>query len=88
MFSSRRIPLYPRPVGTRRLKTTVVVGGVTVLSEDIVVVDIYGIVVVPEAVALDALADAEAEKDTETALRTAIEGGMSASDAYDEYGTF
>lgn len=89
VFASRRTPLDAL-VRWELVDwdTTVVVGGVTVSPEDIVVADIDGIVVVPEVIASDVLVDAEAEKDTETALRTAIEGGMSASDAYDEYGTF
>ncbi|MEF8790256.1 MAG: RraA family protein [Haloarculaceae archaeon] len=68
--------------------TTAVVGGVTVSPGDVVVADVDGVVVVPEDVAGEVLEDAEAEKDTESELRGAIEDGMSALDAYDEYGTF
>jgi regulator of RNase E activity RraA len=68
--------------------TTAVVGGVTVSPGDVVVADVDGVVVVPEDVAGEVLEDAETEKETESELRAAIEGGMSALDAYDEYGTF
>lgn len=68
--------------------TTAVVGGVSVSPGDVVVADVDGVVVVPEAVAGEVLEDAETEKTTEDELRAAIDGGMSAVDAYDEYGTF
>ncbi|MEF8842874.1 MAG: hypothetical protein V5A62_14825 [Haloarculaceae archaeon] len=53
-----------------------------------VVADVDGVTVVPEDVAGEVLEDAEAEKETESELRAAIEDGASALDAYDEYGTF
>lgn len=68
--------------------TTAVVGGVAVSPGDVVVADVDGVVVVPEDVTGEILEDAEAEKETESELRAAIEDGASAVDAYEEYGTF
>lgn len=68
--------------------TTAVVGGVTVRPGDVVIGDLDGVVVVPEAVAVDVLREAEALADTEDEIRTVVRNGGDPVEAYDEYGVF
>jgi len=46
------------------------------------------VVVVPQAIAEDVLAEAEAKAATESEIRAAVREGMSPLDAYERYGTF
>lgn len=65
-----------------------VVGGVEVSAGDIVLGDVDGVVVVPEAVRLSVLEEAEELAQTENEVRDAVRAGMTPLDAYDEYGVF
>jgi regulator of RNase E activity RraA len=65
-----------------------VVGGVTVEPGDVVVGDVDGVVVVPEAIAADVLREAESLADTENHVRDAVRAGEDPLDAYEEFGVF
>jgi regulator of RNase E activity RraA len=89
VFTDRRTPLDALPRWELvEWGETAVVGDVTVAPGDVVLADADGVVVVPEGIRGEVLADAEAERETESELRAAIEDGASAIDAYEEYGTF
>lgn len=89
VFTDRRSPLDALPRWELvEWGETAVVGGVTVSPGDVVLADADGVVVVPEGIKSEVLADAETERDTESEMRAAIEEGMSPVDAYEEYGTF
>jgi 4-hydroxy-4-methyl-2-oxoglutarate aldolase len=64
------------------------IGGVTVTSGDWLLADRDGVVIVPQALAEEAVARTEAVAETETAMRDAILGGMDPVDAYNKFGTF
>lgn len=66
----------------------VTVGTVVVHPGDWVVGDEDGVVVVPQAVAADVLAEAEAKVGTESQIRVAVREGMSPLEAYERFGTF
>ncbi len=68
------------------LDVTVDVGGVRIAPGDLVIADIDGVVVVPQAVEKEALARAWAKIHDENAVRDAIRGGMLAGDAFAKYG--
>lgn len=68
--------------------TEAVVGGVEVSPGDVVVGDVDGVVVVPEAVAEEVLLEAEQLAETEDAVRDAVRDGVHPVDAYEEYGVF
>jgi regulator of RNase E activity RraA len=68
--------------------TTAVVGGVAVSPGDVVVGDVDGVCVVPEAVAEDVLRAAEDLANTEDRVREAVRDGVDPVDAYEEYGVF
>ena len=65
-----------------------VVGGVDIEPGDIVVGDVDGVVVVPWAIALEVLEEAEAIASTEKDVRQAVRNGVTPVDAYEEYGKF
>jgi len=62
--------------------------GVEVQPGDAVVGDIDGVVVVPEAVAVDILQEAEALADIENEIREAVQNGGDPVGTYEEYGVF
>jgi 4-hydroxy-4-methyl-2-oxoglutarate aldolase len=64
------------------------IGGVRVEPGDWVVGDEDGVVVVPDAVAADVLAEAERKAGTEDEIRAAVRAGTSPLEAYERYGTF
>ena len=66
----------------------VTIGNVSVEPGDWVVGDEDGVVVVPQTVAADVLAAAEAKAETENVIRDAVRGGMSPLEAYERFGTF
>jgi len=66
----------------------VTIGRVRIEPGDWVVGDDDGVVVVPQAIAEDVLAEAEAKAATESEIRAAVREGMSPLDAYERYGTF
>ena len=66
----------------------ITIGRVQIQPGDWIVGDRDGVVVVPEAVAADALAEAEAKAQTENAIRDAVRNGMLPLDAYQRFGTF
>ncbi|MFC6974627.1 RraA family protein [Halomicroarcula sp. GCM10025709] len=68
--------------------TEAVVGGVRVSPGDVVVGDGDGVVVVPEEVAADVAADAHEMASSEDAVRSALEDGVEATEAYEQHGTF
>jgi len=68
--------------------TAAVVGGVEVAPGDVVVGDVDGVVVVPEAVAEEVLLEAEALAETEDGVREAVREGTHPLDAYEEFGVF
>jgi 4-hydroxy-4-methyl-2-oxoglutarate aldolase len=61
-------------------------GGVLVLPGDLVLADHDGVVIVPKAVAEEALKRAEEKVRGENLVRKALQGGMSATDAFKKYG--
>jgi regulator of RNase E activity RraA len=67
---------------------TTFVAGVEVSPRDVVVADLDGVVVVPEAIAEEVLVEAEAMRDDESGVRKAIREGATPVEAYEEYGTF
>jgi regulator of RNase E activity RraA len=66
----------------------ITIGRVRVEPGDWVVGDADGVVVVPQAVAEDVLAEAEAKAATESEIRVAVRAGMPPLEAYQRYGTF
>ncbi len=66
----------------------VTIGRVRVDPGDWIVGDDDGVVVVPQAIAEDVLAEAEAKAATESEIRAAVRDGMSPLEAYEQYGTF
>jgi 4-hydroxy-4-methyl-2-oxoglutarate aldolase len=66
----------------------VTVGRVRVEPGDWIVADDDGVVVVPEAIAEDVLAEAEQKAATESEIRVAVRDGMLPLEAYERYGTF
>jgi 4-hydroxy-4-methyl-2-oxoglutarate aldolase len=66
----------------------VTVGSVRIEPGDWVVGDDDGVVVVPQAIAEDVLAEAEAKAATESEIRSAVRGGMPPLEAYERFGTF
>ena len=74
-----------------RLEATqvpVTIGRVRVDPGDWIVGDDDGVVVVPQAIAEDVLAEAEAKAATESEIRAAVREGMSPLEAYERFGTF
>ncbi|QCC49375.1 RraA family protein [Halobellus limi] len=65
-----------------------VVGGIEVSPGDVVVGDVDGVVVVPEAVREEILLEAEELVDTENEVREAVRDGTLPINAYDEFGEF
>ena len=66
----------------------VTIGRVTIEPGDWIVADDDGVVVVPQAVAVTVLADAEEKAATESEIRAAVRDGMPPLEAYDRFGTF
>lgn len=66
----------------------VTIGRVRVEPGDWVVGDDDGVVVVPQAIAEDVLAEAEQKAATESDIRVAVREGMAPLEAYERYGTF
>ena len=67
---------------------TIEIEGVTVAPGDWAVADDDGVVIVPAAVIVEALEEAEAMVSTENAIRDAVRAGMLPLEAYETYGTF
>jgi 4-hydroxy-4-methyl-2-oxoglutarate aldolase len=92
-----RFPVFARHVtpedSTWRWEVTatdvpIVVGRVRIEPGDWVVGDDDGVVIVPQGVAADVLAEAEAKIGTENAIRDAVRAGMTPLEAYERHGTF
>lgn len=66
----------------------ITIGQVRIVPGDWVVGDEDGVVVVPQAVAADVCAEAEAKAVTENAIRDAVRAGASPLEAYERFGTF
>ena len=66
----------------------VTIGRVTIEPGDWIVADDDGVVVVPQAVAVTVLAEAEEKAATESEIRAAVRDGMPPLEAYDRFGTF
>jgi regulator of RNase E activity RraA len=64
------------------------IGRARIEPGDWVVGDDDGVVVVPQGVAEDVLAEAEAKAATESEIRAAVREGMLPLEAYERYGTF
>ena len=64
------------------------IGRVRIEPGDWVVGDDDGVVVVPQAIAEDVLAEAERKAATESEIRAAVRDGMPPLEAYERYGTF
>ena len=69
-------------------QVSVTIGHVRIEPGDWVVGDDDGVVVVPQALAEDVLAEAEQKAATENEIRAAVRDGMPPLDAYERYGTF
>lgn len=66
----------------------VTIGRVRIEPGDWVVADDDGVVVVPQAIAEDVLAEAEQKAATESEIRVAVRDGMLPLEAYERFGTF
>lgn len=66
----------------------ITIGRVRIEPGDWVVGDDDGVVVVPQAIAEDVLAEAEAKAATESEIRAAVRDGVPPLEAYERYGTF
>jgi len=66
----------------------VIIGRVRIEPGDWVVGDDDGVVVVPQTIAEDVLAEAEQKAATESEIRVAVRDGMPPLEAYERYGTF
>jgi len=66
----------------------ITVGRVRIEPGDWIVGDEDGVVVVPQKIAADVLAKAEAKAATENLIRDAVREGMTPLEAYERYGTF
>jgi regulator of RNase E activity RraA len=66
----------------------ITIGRVRIEPGDWVAGDDDGVVVVPQTIAEDVLAEAEEKAATESEIRVAVREGMSPLDAYERYGTF
>jgi regulator of RNase E activity RraA len=66
----------------------VTIGNVEIEPGDWVVGDDDGVVVVPQASAVDVLAEAERKAATESEIRGAVREGMPPLEAYERFGTF
>lgn len=70
------------------MQEPITIGTVVVRPGDWVVGDDDGVVVVPQDVAAEVLAEAEEKVGTESAIRAAVREGMTPLEAYERYGTF
>ena len=66
----------------------VAIGRVRIEPGDWIVGDDDGVVVVPAAIAVDVLVEAETKAATESEVRAAVHDGMPPLEAYERYGTF
>jgi 4-hydroxy-4-methyl-2-oxoglutarate aldolase len=66
----------------------VTIGNAEIRPGDWIVGDDDGVVVVPQSIAEDVLAEAERKAATETEIRDAVRAGTLPVDAYERYGTF
>ena len=66
----------------------VTIGRVRMEPGDWVVGDDDGVVVVPQTIAEDVLAEAEQKAATESEIRAGVRDGMTPLEAYERYGTF
>ena len=66
----------------------IVIGGVTIEPGDWLVGDDDGVVVIPEGIAADVLAEAERKAGTENEIRDAVRAGSTPLEAYERFGTF
>lgn len=73
---------------TREMGASVAIGGVRVNSGDFILADLDGAVVIPRAMAEEAVRRTEAVAATETDMRKAILSGMDPLAALDEFGKF
>jgi 4-hydroxy-4-methyl-2-oxoglutarate aldolase len=71
-----------------RFGEPITVGAVTICDGDYILGDRDGVVVVPRAVAQEAVARTEQVVSTESAMRSALLGGMDPVEAYLKYGKF
>jgi regulator of RNase E activity RraA len=86
-FSTGRYAQDQRPRGeVVDFRVPVEIGGVRVAPGDIVFGDVDGVVIVPREVEQDVLAAALDKVDAENKVRTAIESGVSAAEAFRRYG--
>jgi regulator of RNase E activity RraA len=67
-------------------RTTIEIAGVTVDPGDLIFADIDGVVVIPAKVTAEVIGLAQEKASKEKAIRIAIEGGMSATDAFAKFG--
>ena len=72
----------------RELGQPITIGGVSIRTDDYVIADRDGIVVIPEAVADEVVEEAEAVMATENLVREAILQGMDPKSAYLQHGKF
>lgn len=70
----------------RDFRVPIEIGGVAVRPGDLIVGDIDGVLVIPVEVEDEVLGRATEKASTENIVRIAIEGGMSATDAFAKYG--
>ena len=66
----------------------IAIGAVRIEPGDWVVGDDDGVVVIPQALAEEVLAEAERKAATETEIRAAVREGMPPLEAYERFGTF
>jgi regulator of RNase E activity RraA len=86
-FATGRYAQDQRPRGTViDFRVPVSIGAVRVAPGDIVFGDIDGVVIVPREIEQDVLSAALQKVEAENKVRTAIEAGVSASEAFRKYG--
>ena len=68
--------------------TAVTIGSVTVATGDYLLGDRDGVVIIPRAIAEEAVAKTEEVVATESDMRRALIGGMDPVAAYEKYGKF
>jgi regulator of RNase E activity RraA len=81
---------YAQDSGVRSVvldyRVPIEIGGVSIQAGDLIVGDRDGVLVIPQAVELEVIERALEKAKAENIVRKAIEGGMSSTDAFEQFG--
>jgi regulator of RNase E activity RraA len=81
---------YAQDSGVRSVvldyRVPIEIGGVSIQTGDLIVGDRDGVLVIPQAVELEVIERALEKAKAENIVRKAIEGGMSSTDAFEQFG--